>query len=204
MLGWAALFAAVAAHAGPWTITVTDEQGHPLPNAAVWAPAKAGHLSAAPGARAEMAQRNRQFDPQLLVVQTGTAVYFPNFDTVKHHVYSFSPIKPFEIKLYAGTPAAPIVFDKPGVAVLGCNIHDHMVASIVVVDTPTFGRTDAQGRVTLPLAGGEATVMAWHPSMGAEAAPVSASARGGDEGGQLSVALKANVLAPGNGLRKDW
>ena len=66
----------------------------------------------------------------LLIVQTGTAVNFPNFDTVRHHVYSFSPIKVIDIKLYSGTPTEPVVFDKPGVAALGCNIHDRMSAYV--------------------------------------------------------------------------
>jgi hypothetical protein len=109
-----------------------------------------------------MGQRDRQFAPQLLVVQTGTAVSFPNFDTVRHHVYSFSPIKVIDIKLYSGTPAEPIVFDKPGVAALGCNIHDRMSAHIVVVDTPTFARTDAKGQASFDLPPGEHVAKAWH------------------------------------------
>ena len=124
----------------------------------------------ATGAAATMAQRDRQFQPQLLVVQTGTAVNFPNFDTVRHHVYSFSPTKKFELKLYSGTPAEPVVFDKPGVAQLGCNIHDRMSAHIVVVDTPLFGITDAKGEVTLNLPPGEHRLRLWATRMG-NAAP---------------------------------
>ncbi len=88
------------------------------------------------GAGAELGQRNKRFAPYVLPVQTGTAVSFPNFDTVRHHAYSFSPIRTFEIKPYVGTPVAPVVFDKPGTAVLGCNIHDRMAAYVHVVDTP--------------------------------------------------------------------
>jgi hypothetical protein len=93
-------------------------------------------------------------------------VNFPNFDTVRHHVYSFSAIKPFEIKLYAGTPADPVLFDKPGTATLGCNIHDRMLGYIHVVDTPYFGVTDANGELTLDLPHGEHRVRVWIPSMG--------------------------------------
>ena len=90
---------------------------------------------------AEMAQKGKQFDPTVLVVPVGTSVGFPNRDTVRHHVYSFSPVKTFELKLYSGVPANPVVFDKIGIAVLGCNIHDAMTAWVVVVDTPYFGRS---------------------------------------------------------------
>jgi plastocyanin len=118
--------------------------------------------SAEPGTVFQLAQKNRQFQPQLAVVQTGTAVNFPNFDTVRHHVYSFSPIKKFELKLYAGTPTAPVVFDQPGFAALGRNIHDAMLASVVVVDTPFFGKTDAAGQLKLELPPGDHEVLYWH------------------------------------------
>jgi hypothetical protein len=95
-------------------------------------------------------------------VQTGTAVSFPNFDTVRHHVYSFSPIQKFELKLYAGTPAAPVRFDKPGTAVLGCNIHDRMSAWVHVVDTALFTKTDASGKATLEVPAGDHRLRTWH------------------------------------------
>lgn len=151
----------LAAQAVPVTVQLRSPAGQPLAGAAVAIEVK-GRTGRASNARAEMGQRDRQFTPQLLVVQTGTAVSFPNFDTVRHHVYSFSPIKVIDIKLYSGTPAEPIVFDKPGVATLGCNIHDRMSAHIVVVDTPTFARTDDKGQATFDLAAGEHLVKVWH------------------------------------------
>lgn len=155
-----ALFA-LAAQAVPVTVQLRGPAGQPLAGAAVAIEVK-GRTGRATNAKAEMGQRDRQFTPQLLIVQTGTAVNFPNFDTVRHHVYSFSPIKVIDIKLYSGTPAEPIVFDKPGVATLGCNIHDRMSAHIVVVDTPTFARTDDKGQASFDLAVGEHVVKAWH------------------------------------------
>ena len=95
-----------------------------------------GRLPVKPLGGVQIAQAKRQFSPRVTVVTVGTPVTFPNFDTVRHHVYSFSPVKTFELKLYAGVPNAPVVFDKPGIAVLGCNIHDQMAAWVVVVDTP--------------------------------------------------------------------
>lgn len=151
----------LAALAVPVTVQLRGPNGQPLAGAAVAVEVK-GRPARTTTAKAEMGQRDRQFTPQLLVVQTGTAVNFPNFDTVRHHVYSFSPIKVIDIKLYSGTPTEPVVFDKPGVAALGCNIHDRMSAHIVVVDTPTFARTDAQGQATFDLPPGEHAVKAWH------------------------------------------
>ncbi|CAM3772099.1 methylamine utilization protein [Roseateles saccharophilus] len=150
-----------AAFAVPVTVQLLGPDGQPLANAVVAVEVK-GRPARTSTAKAEMGQRDRQFTPQLLVVQTGTAVSFPNFDTVRHHVYSFSPIKVIDIKLYSGTPAEPIVFDKPGVATLGCNIHDRMSAHIVVVDTPTFARTDAKGQAQFDLPPGEHVAKAWH------------------------------------------
>jgi plastocyanin len=151
-------------HAAPRHIRILAADGQAVPNAAVSVYVKGAKTLAAPGAAADMGQRNKTFVPQVLAVQTGTAVSFPNFDTVRHHVYSFSQIKPFEIKLYAGTPAAPIVFDKPGTATLGCNIHDRMLGYIHVVDTPYFGVTDANGELTLDLPPGEHRLRVWIPA----------------------------------------
>lgn len=153
--------AASAAQAVPVTVQLHGPDGQPLADAVVAVEVK-GHAGKTTTAKAEMAQRDRQFAPQLLVVQTGTAVSFPNFDIVRHHVYSFSPIKVLDIKLYSDTPTKPEVFDKPGVAALGCNIHDRMSAHIVVVDTPTFAKTDDKGQASFDLPPGEHVVRAWH------------------------------------------
>lgn len=145
----------------PVTVQLRGPGGQPLADAVV-AVQVHGRASKTPSAKAEIGQRDRQFTPQLLVIQTGTAVSFPNFDTVRHHVYSISPIKVLDIKLYSGTPTEPVVFDKPGVATLGCNIHDRMSAHVVVVDTPLFARTDAKGQASFDLPAGEHAVKAWH------------------------------------------
>ena len=100
----------------------------------------------------------------------GTAVHFPTSDTVRHHVYSFSPTKNFELKLYAGTDANPVVFDRTGIAVLGCNIHDNMAAWVVVVETPYYGRTNATGKVSLAnVPAGSYRLRVWHASIPAGA-----------------------------------
>lgn len=163
--------ALASASAEPVVITVRDKAGQPLDNAVVSIQVRGVRERVAGETLAEMAQRDRTFVPHVLIVQTGTAVSFPNLDTVRHHVYSFSPIKPFEIKLYVGTPTQPVVFDKAGTAVLGCNIHDKMVAYIHVVDTPYFARTDAKGMASIDVPAGEHRVRAWHPLLGPGGTP---------------------------------
>lgn len=146
-------------------IQVQDKNGKPLPNAVVFLESAEAKSAAKPLKGIEVSQAAKQFSPAVTIVTAGTPVLFPNNDTVRHHVYSFSPAKTFDLKLYAGVPANPVVFDKTGVAVLGCNIHDNMVAWVVVVDTPYFGKTDAQGRVALDAPAGSYKLRTWHASL---------------------------------------
>jgi plastocyanin len=159
------------AFAAPLNVSVLDANGSALADAVVAIEVAGGKPTAPPGTMAEMGQRGRAFTPTLLVVQAGTAVAFPNFDTVRHHIYSFSPAKPFEIKLYAGTPASPVVFDKAGTAILGCNIHDRMAGFIHVVNTPNFAITRKDGVATLDVPAGEHTLQVWHVQMGDKQLP---------------------------------
>ena len=130
---------------------------------------------------AVMDQKNRMFIPHVLAIQTGTAVRFPNSDDIRHQVYSFSPAKTFQLPLYEGTPASPIVFDKAGVATLGCNIHDRMSAYIVVVDTPWFATTTGKERITMTdLPAGRYRVHLWWPEMRNEVAPVEVTLTASD------------------------
>ena len=89
---------------------------------------------------------------------------FPNLDPTKHHVYSFSPAKRFELKLFARDQSRTVHFDKPGVVALGCNIHDQMSAFIFVTDTGWTARTNAQGVASFADApNSPARVAVWHP-----------------------------------------
>ena len=154
------------AGAGTLQLQVQDKNGKPLPEAIVFLESADAKAAARPLKGIEVAQVARQFKPAVTVVTPGTSVLFPNQDTVRHHVYSFSPTKTFELKLYAGVPANPVVFDKVGIAVLGCNIHDNMVAWVLVVDTPYFGHTDAQGKLTLDnVPNGTYKLRTWHASL---------------------------------------
>jgi plastocyanin len=150
-------------------VQVRDPAGNAVANAAVYAvPEHPMEREAAP--RAIIDQVNRRFVPRISVIQAGTSVSFPNSDNIRHSVYSFSPPKIFTLKLYSGVPASPVVFDKPGVVVLGCNIHDSMVAWVLVVDTPYFARTDGAGAAVLAnLPAGRYTLRAWSNAMRQEA-----------------------------------
>lgn len=148
-------------YAGELTVDVLDTAGAPIENAVVYVePENKGSLPIAP---AIIEQRGKQFNPLVSVVQTGTDITFPNFDSVRHHVYSFSPAKTFELKLYSGVPSNPVRFDKAGTVILGCNIHDNMLAFIQVVDTPYFAKTNKMGKAILnDLPNGNYILKTWH------------------------------------------
>lgn len=168
-----ALSPAPGARAATLTVNVTDPAAAPVIDAVVYATSSVpGAVGKAP-AGAEIAQVKLTFVPLVTVAQTGASISFPNRDTVRHHVYSFSPAKLFELRLYAGVPAT-VVFDKPGLVVLGCNIHDRMVAYVMVVDTPYFGKTAANGSVKMDgLPAGDYKVTVWHPRMPTQAPAVA-------------------------------
>ena len=176
-LGLALACAAPAlAHAGALNVSVTDAAGAPLVDAVALLEPASGKAPVKPMADTEIAQAKRQFTPRVTLITTGTRVSFPNFDTVRHHVYSFSTIKTFELKLYTGVPGVPVVFDKPGVAVLGCNIHDSMSAWVVVADTPWAARSGAGGHARIDaIPPGHYRLRLWHPGLApnAEPAPVA-------------------------------
>jgi plastocyanin len=164
-------FAASVAQGANVDVLLGDAAGNPLTDAVVMLEPVGARLPVKPLQGAQIVQHDLQFDPPLTVVTTGTAVMFPNQDTVKHHVYSYSPAKTFQIKLYAGVPHTPIVFDKPGVAVLGCNIHDGMIAWVVVTDTPLWARSSVAGVARVPeVPAGSYQLHVWHASL-AETTP---------------------------------
>jgi len=157
--------ASLPALAATVTVQVRDAQGVTVPNAVVTV-----HLEGRPtppprrvGAYA-IEQRNIQFNPFVTIVPIGADVSFPNRDKVRHHVYSFSQAKKFELKLYATEQNRNVRFDKPGIVPLGCNIHDQMSAFVAVVDTPWATQTDTSGVARLDdVPGGVITITVWHP-----------------------------------------
>jgi plastocyanin len=109
-------------------------------------------------------QKDMQFRPFVLIVPVGAEVAFPNRDPFQHHVYSFSPAKTFELKLYGHDETRRVRFERAGVVSLGCNIHDDMSAFIRVVDTPYAAKTDALGEAVVhDLPSGPGQLAVWHP-----------------------------------------
>lgn len=151
-------------------VQVNDAAGKPLADVVLYAEPEGGGTLPKHQKPASIEQRGLKFWPLVSVVQAGSQISFPNNDKVRHHIYSFSPAKKFDQKLYSGVAAAAQVFDKAGTVVLGCNIHDRMVAYVKVVDTPFFAKSDADGiaRIELPAAG-KYTLSAWHFNMSASA-----------------------------------
>jgi len=202
-----ALAAAAAAHAQSSEIvaTVTDSQGKPLADAVVVA-VPADRAARATGKPRDDAifQVDKEFVPKVSVVLVGTSVAFPNNDSVRHHVYSFSSAKKFELPLYQGVPAQPVVFDRPGVVVLGCNIHDWMVAYVYVSESPHFAKTGADGKATITDVPARAYVVrVWHSQLDGDEArterPLTV-ARGRPAEVAWSLAVKPEVRvrrAPG-------
>ena len=176
---------------GAWAGTIDAaafaKSGEPMSDAVIYAVP----LDARPpgqAARADaptVAQDHLQFTPYVTVVQTGSEVRFPNYDKIEHHVKSFSPAKEFEIKPYEKVTPPPVLFDKTGVVVIYCLIHEWMRAYVYVVDTPYFGKSEAAGTVALAdLPPGTYELRAWHPDMGTIKPPLRQTVRLGADGAQ--------------------
>jgi plastocyanin len=187
----AALVSAVAP-AASLKVSVADTSGRPLADAVVYAQPAAGTVPAAAGVQhAVIDQVNKTFVPLVSVIRTGTEVRFPNSDNIRHSIYSFSSAKVFTSKLYSGKEAAPVIFDKSGMVLLGCNIHDQMVAWVVVVDTPYFGKAKTDGVVELKdLPPGSYQVRAWYPGPAFEPRTDTIQVTG--DGSELRVVLDAS------------
>ncbi len=164
------VLALLAGEAGAAAVNamVTDMTGAAVPEAVIYALPASGKLPSAAPRPAVMDQVNKEFVPFVIPVQLGAPVTFPNKDNIRHHVYSFSPAKTFDLKLYSGKPANPVVFDKPGPVALGCNIHDWMVGFVYVVESPWFAKTAKTGAAKLDLSDGEYDLKVWHPWQRAE------------------------------------
>jgi plastocyanin len=145
-------------------IAVFKRDGKPLVGAVVTAEAENQAPAPTPPVKAVMDQVNLAFVPDVLVIPVHSTVQFPNSDAVSHQVYSFSSARRFQLPLYRGKPYPPVQFDQPGVVTLGCNIHDNMLAYIVVTAAPWFGRADARGSWSAAdVPEGRYRVRVWHP-----------------------------------------
>jgi plastocyanin len=204
-----ALAGSFSCEAADISVMIVDRDGRGVGEVVVAAMPAAAIPGPAPDPKpAVMDQRNLGFVPRVLAVAIGTSVEFPNNDAVSHQVYSFSPTKRFQLPLYKGQPHPPIIFDKPGLVVIGCNIHDAMVGYIYVTDAPYFGITEAAGGLTLKdLPKGDYRIAIWGPYIAdAPASLVRTVHVEGDETAtervQLSLALRARPEP--RPRRRDW
>lgn len=154
------------------TLTIVDAKDKPLPNAVVIVDNE--YVTDNAELKIEKTiidQVDRQFTPFMTAIKAGSEVTFPNSDNIRHHVYSFSKPKPFELKLYANEEKPTLSFNKPGLVTLGCNIHDQMIAHIIITDRETTWVTDEEGKVTLNIniqSESSVKVRLWHPLIGSD------------------------------------
>lgn len=189
------LLVTTLAQASSVAVVVQDAAGKPLADVVLFADQE-GATPSKGTQNAVIEQRGLKFLPLVTVVQAGASISFPNNDKVRHHIYSFSPAKKFDQKLYAGVAASTQVFDKAGTVVLGCNIHDRMIAYVKIVDTPFFARTDASGVARIELPAGKYKLSAWHFNMvGGAAAEQALAVKAGEAPAAASfkIAMKAPV-----------
>src|SRR6266550_870862 len=185
------------AEAGSVVVTVKDGKGALVSDAVVYAKSN-NPVASLEKKKAVIDQRDKQFVPYVTAVQVGTSVIFPNSDNIRHDVYSFSSAKKFELPLYSGVPAEPVVFDKVGFITLGCNIHDWMIAYVAVLPTPYFQVTRQDGRAVLKdLPAGQYTVQVWHPALQGqpEAFAQRVDVGGGTKSFVFTLPLKHDVRA---------
>jgi len=157
----------VGAAAASVTVVVTDSHGKSAVNAVVsLVPTDGAQISSHTPEKSIIAQKNEMFVPLVVVVRRGGVVVFTNNDTTMHQVYSFAPIKQFQFEIDQGQVSKPVLFDKAGVAAIGCNIHDQMIAYVYVADAPFAGITDSNGRAELhDVPPGAYRASLWHPQL---------------------------------------
>jgi len=187
-----ALVAQAAHAAGTVRVVTTDASGKPVADAVAYVQALDSPAPVHPPDKpVEIIQRDQEFEPYVTAIVVGTRVVFPNRDTVQHHVYSVSPAKKFEIPLYIGESTATITFDREGVVTLGCNIHDWMIAYVLVLGTPYFAKTGADGIADISgLPPGRYRLEVWHPRLAAKVGRELAVAGSGETTQVISVTLR--------------
>ena len=192
LLAAAVIGLAAPLSATPLAVRVVDASGRPVKDAVVTLYPSSGMRSPRPSGRYVVSQQNVQFHPFLSIVPVGADVSFPNLDPTKHHVYSFSPTKRFELKLFARDQSRTVHFDKPGVVALGCNIHDQMSAFIVVTDSVWTARTNARGFAAFADAPNAATrVTVFHPYLRAPGNVVQQALAGNQRSASFAIRLRA-------------
>jgi plastocyanin len=197
----AAISLGAPAGASALLVRVLDASGRPVRDAVVTLYPAGQSRPLRPSGRTVISQKNLQFHPFMTIVPVGADVSFPNLDDTRHHVYSFSPAKKFELKLFAKDQSRTVHFDKPGVVALGCNIHDQMSAFVVVTDSAWTARTNPQGIATFADApDGTGRVTVWHPYLRAPGGKVQQNLAPG----QHALAFRVSLRPPPPAMSMDY
>lgn len=152
-----------AASAGDLAVYVTDAKGNPVKDAVIEVISPKVPIPADWDYSGLIDQQDKEFVDNVVALVAGSAVTFPNSDKIQHHVYSFSKNNAFELPLYSGTEAAPVIFGSPGIAIVGCNIHDWMLGYIYVGEGHLMAVTDGDGKALIAqLPEGTYTFKLWH------------------------------------------
>ncbi len=178
-------------------IHVVDQHGVPVEHAVVTA-GGSSEVRNGNDQTSVIEQRQQQFAPRVTVISRNAKIRFPNRDITQHHVYSFSPVKSFEIELYRGDSPAPIRFEHSGIVSIGCNIHDWMLGYIMVTDDNLFGITGSDGIVHFEEAANSLGVITiWHPAMtSGKPAEFPAIVTGETSGSERRIAVELNDVDP--------
>ena len=179
----------MAAHAGSLTIRMVDSHGHPVSDGVTTI--DRAYRPAAPSTH-YVDQKHETFIPYVEVVHPGDSVVFRNSDNTRHHVYTFSRLGAFQFILSQGESSPPVVLNRPGVIAVGCNIHDHMIAYLVITTDLTEVTTQNGQAHFDDLSPGHYIVTVWHPQLWPGRPPVSAAVDVPAEGAaqELSFTLK--------------
>lgn len=167
-----------ASFAGTQEVTLTGRvelvnsdktaKAHDAGHVVVWLMPEAGAIKPTafhPTQSPRLVQKNKSFEPHVLVVSVGAMVAFPNRDPFFHNVFSLFEGKRFDLGLYEAGSTRDVHFDKPGISYIFCNIHPEMSAVVVALETPYYGISDARGQVVIPnVPGGKYMLRVWYES----------------------------------------
>ena len=196
------LLMAAPAAAATLDIAVTDSSGKPVANAVVTLTPDEGSLASRVPSSVKIGQSHEAFVPLVVVVRKGGEVIFTNSDATMHQVYSFSAIKQFQLEVDKGQTSKPVVFDKVGVAALGCNIHDKMIAHVIVTDAPLAVITDANGHAQIrDMPDGAFHAMVWQKQLPAGKPLASTALTVSGDSAKFNASLPIKVVSPNAPMR---
>lgn len=185
---------------------VTDDDGNALEHAIITLVGDSPELASTNATMPPpvMTQQDIQFNPYVLPVAAGTTVSFPNKDQVRHHVYSFSKVKRFELELYSEDEEKSVLFDREGVVALGCNIHDNMLAFIYVARSKIFAKTDSEGNADLSdVPSGTYKAYVWHPRLRGDEEELAREVNITDEG-DFNISFEVSLKRERNRNRNTY